>query len=287
MARIAIVGSGIVGQASGKGLLEWGHEVVFSDISAVVLKALAAEGYEVKKPSELVGSGTTISMMCVSTPTSNGQPDLHFLESAAADLGQRLSKEDGYHLAVVRSTVPPGTTQEMVLQKIEEFSGKEAGKDFGLCMNPEFLREVSAEEDFLHPWIIVIGAIDNRSAETLREVYKTGSVPMVTTDLCTAETIKYAHNLFNATKISFTNEMWLVCERMGIDGNEVMEAVSQSAEGMWNPKYGIKGGYPFEGSCLPKDIRAFLSFAKEHGWELPLLSAVIEVNERMKKESNP
>lgn len=283
MAKIAILGSGVVGQATGKGLLAMGHEVIFCDISSVVLKDLEKEGYKTKQPLGLVGSGTTVSMICVSTPAANGQIELRFLEAAVATVGRIISKEDDYHLMVVRSSVLPGTTQGLVLQTVEKYSGKKAGRDFGLCMNPEFLREATADEDFRNPWIILIGALDERSAETLKELYKPfANTPIITTDLTTAEAIKFAHNLFNATKISFTNEIWLVCKQLGIDGNKVMEAVSKSAEGMWNPRYGIKGGYPFAGTCLPKDIQIFLSFAKEIGVEVPLLSAVIEVNERMK-----
>lgn len=282
--KIAVIGSGVVGQATGKGLIHHGHEVVFSDTNPLVLRKLGTEGYQTRSPSGVL-NGAEVLMLSVSTPTVDGKIELGFIEAAAATLGQQLAESDDYHVVVVRSTVPPGTTRKLA-GIIEEFSGKEVGRDFGLCMNPEFLRATSAEEDFRSPWIIVFGALDNRSAEYLGRVYEPfGEIPIVTTDLRTAEAVKYTHNLYNATKISYTNEMWRICRELGIDGNSVMEVVSRSAEGMWNAQYGTRGGFPYGGSCLPKDTTAFLSFANENGWDMPLLRAVIEVNERMRREA--
>ena len=292
MARIVIVGSGTVGQATGKGLIKKGHEVVFVDINTKIVRRLCREGLQAYLPSELGGIVAEISMFCVSTPPKDdGAVNLDYIVSATTNFGKWLKhththreRERGYwHLVVIRSTVPPGTTRKILLPLLEKSSGLTASKDFGLCMQPEFLRAKSSEGDFLHPWATVIGELDQRSGDMLAEVYTDFGNKIFRVDLETAEFIKYVHNCFNATKISFTNEIWEVGKKLSIDGNFVMEIVAQSAEGMWNPKYGIKGGYPYSGDCLPKDTKAFLTFAAENGIQMPLLSAVIKVNEKMKE----
>jgi UDPglucose 6-dehydrogenase len=157
-----------------------------------------------------------------------------------------------------------------------------------VCFNPEFLREASSEDDFLHPWSIVIGSLDTKSKDMLTTIYgeiiKNNPVKVFATDIKTAEMIKYAQNLYNATKISFTNEIWTVCQKLNINSDIVMGSVARSAEGMWNPKYGIKGGYAFGGNCLQKDTECFLTFArKELGLEMPLLGSTININDSFTK----
>lgn len=284
MERIAIIGSGVVGTATGKGFGKLGHDVVFVDTNPHVVQRLHHEGYQAIYPSALPSVQPSVSMICVPTPNDrDGRQDLAFLEAALAAIGPLLTSPD-YHLVVVRSTVLPTVTENLVVPALENRSGGRAGRDFGVCMNPEFMREATAEDDFLNPWIVVIGEFDKRSGDLLERLYKPLCRPLHTpvfrTDLRTAEMTKYAHNLFNAAKISFTNEMWMVSKELGIDGNQVMTLAAKSAEGMWNPRYGIRGGFPYGGNCLPKDIGAFVGFARALGWHTPLLEATIEVNER-------
>jgi UDPglucose 6-dehydrogenase len=287
MKRIAIIGSRVVGTATGKGFSKLGHDVVFVDTDPQVVQRLRQEGLQAIDPSALAEVQPSVSMICVPTPNDrSGRQDLSFLESALASIGPLLAGGD-YHLVVVRCTVLPTVTENLVIPALESWSGGKAGRDFGVCMNPEFIREASAEDDFLSPWIVVIGELDGRSGDLLEELYsplcQRNHTPIFHTDLRTAEMVQYAHNLFNAAKISFANEMWLVSKELGIDGNQVMGLVAQSAEGMWNPRYGIRGGFPYDGNCLPKDIGAFVNLAMDFGWPTPLLEATIAVNQRMRE----
>lgn len=287
MERIAIIGSGVVGRATGKGFSELGHDVIFVDTDPRVVQRLRREGQQAIDPSALAEARPSVSMICVPTPNDRSErQDLTFLEAALAAIGPLLA-DSAYHLVVIRCTVLPGITENLVVPALEASSGGKAGRDFGVCMNPEFLREASAEEDFRNPWIVVIGEHDQRSGDLLEWLYKPlcqrTRAPIFRTDLRTAEMTKYAHNLYNAVKISFANEMWQVSRELGVDGNQVMALVAQSAEGMWNPRYGTRGGFPYEGNCLPKDISAFVSLARDLGWGTPLLEATMEVNQRMVK----
>jgi UDPglucose 6-dehydrogenase len=283
--KIFVIGSGVVGKATGKGLAEKGHQVIFVDINHENISSLVAEGYDARNPSQLEQEKADIAMFCVSTPSRlNGEVDLDYIQDAMTQHAAWLSRQQNYHLVVVRSTVLPGTTRGMFLPILES-SGKKVGKDFGLCMNPEFLRAISALEDFRHPWMTVIGEYDKRSGDILEQLYQDFGGKIWRVSIETAEMEKYAHNLFNAAKISFTNEIYKVCQQLGLDGNEIMEMVSQSAEGMWNLSYGTKGGYPFDGACLPKDASGFLAFAKFKGIDMPLLEAVIKINKQLELEA--
>lgn len=290
MARIGIIGAGMVGQATGKGLARFGHEVVFTDINPQVVETLRATGYNAVVPEDLHRERTDVSMLCVWTPTIDRAVDLGSLHDACTTLASALNTSSGYHLVVIRSTVPPGTIHDLLTPCIEETSRQTVGRDFGVCHNPEFLREVSALDDYLKPWVVVLGADDVRSHDILssivRPIADQAGAFLIETDIRTAEMLKYTSNLFNATKISFANEMWSVCRSLGVDGNRVLSFVAHSAEGSWNPGYGIRGGAPFGGSCLPKDTRAFLTFARENNLDMPLLEAVVRVNDRM-RETQP
>lgn len=282
--KICIVGSGVVGQATGRGFLAKGRNVTFSDINPAVIQKLRQEGHAAFTIEELNSSDDfdyDVTIFTVSTPTVNGEVKLDYLKAAAADLGKRLAKTSKYHLAVVRSTVPPGTTENLLLPIIEEHSQKKVGRDFGLCMNPEYLREVSAKEDFAKPWIIVFGEHDQRSGDMLEKVYEGFTCPIHRISIAEAELQKYVHNLFNAAKIAFFNEMRDVAKKSGINPDRVFRLVAQSAEAMWNPEYGIRDFGPFQGSCLPKDTRGFLTWAEKNGWEMPYLRAAVETNEAL------
>jgi len=278
--NILIIGSGVVGQATGKGFYVKGHRVVFYDVNPDVLARLSEEGYETCADYDL--REFDVSMLCVYTPTRNDKIVLDYLRNALEKLGTKLADFNRYHLVVVRSTSLPGTIEEKLIPMLEYYSGKKAGVNFGICMNSEFLRAVTSEQDFAHPWLTVIGAYDQRSGKELEELYQPFGAEIVVTELKVAEMMKYVHNLFNAAKISFFNEMHVVCQKLGIDSEAVNSLVVKSAEGMWNPKYGTVGGRPYGGTCLPKDTRAFRSFAEELNLNpMLLLDAVIKVNEEM------
>lgn len=279
---IAVVGSGVVGTATGKGFIGKGYPVIFVDVNEKTVQRLRAEGMTAYTPAELANSkkdSSRITLLTVSTPTENGEINLRFLRAAVTDLGTRLARKRGYHLVVVRSTVPPGTSNDLVIPLLEKASGKKAGKDFGVCMNPEYLREVSAVEDFKHPWIIVIGQLDKRSGDVLAKTYAGATCPIHRVSLTEAEFQKYVHNLFNAAKISFFNEMRSVGQDLlRLDTEKVFALTVKSCEGLWNPQYGTKDRGPFSGMCLPKDTQAFLAWARNRRYHLPHLAATIAVN---------
>lgn len=281
--KIVIVGSGFVGKAAGKGFLELGHDVSFVDINNIVIEQLNKEGLVSCNFEAQCATGGDLYMVNVLTPNYNDHIDFRFIESAMVSLGEILKRSTNWPLIVIRSTVPPGATRERFLPILEQYSGKQAGKDFGIAMNPEFLREVTAEKDFKHPWIIVIGSDDPRSASFLEQLYQPFDAPIHLVSIKEAEMMKYVHNLYNAAKISFFNEMRMIAETAGVDADTIFPLVVKSAEASWNHTYGIKNMGPYDGSCLPKDTRAFLTWAsQQHQKKLPLLHAVIKVNEHLK-----
>lgn len=288
MSSIVVIGAGVVGQAVGKGFAKFNHTIVFCDTNQKVRERLQTEGFVALAPEEFDvfhDIKPDYTMICVGTPTVEGRIDLGHLEKACHTASMVVKRANGYHVVVVNSTLPPGTTQDFVIPKLEERSGKRFKRDFGVCYNPEFLREVSASEDFLNPWAIVIGTLDQQAHSLIKDLYRPltqgRSVHLFETDFKTAEMAKYVSNIFNATKISFTNEVWLQSSAIGIDGNAVMSIASHTAEGFWNPNYGTKGGYPYGGVCLPKDTKAFETFANDKGLSANILRATIEVNDEM------
>jgi UDPglucose 6-dehydrogenase len=287
---IFIVGSGLVGQATGKGLVAKGFKMTFIDVRPAIVNQLRQQGYEASEASEVKKPDADVFMLSVPTYSLNqnkNRSGLDFVKQAATSIGSWLSKADKYCLVVVRSTVLPGTTEEVVIPILEEYSGKSAGRDFGICANPDYLRERCAEEDFSNPWIVVIGELDKRSGDLLQEVYHWVDCPVYRISLKEAEMQKFVHNLFNANKISFFNEMRVACQRMGLDCEKIFPLVAQSAEAIWNPLYGTRDLGPFGGSCLPKDTIAFLSWAKEQGMATTLTEAVLKVNQALVRHLEP
>lgn len=281
--KITVIGSGFVGKSAGKAFLSLGHEVTFVDINEMLIESLNKSGLKACNIGAECANDRDIYMVSVLTPTINDQVDFRFIDSAIISLGQALKNNLNHPLIVIRSTVPPGTTEKRFAPLLEKYSGKKLGEGFSMAMNPEFLREVSAEEDFMHPWIVVIGSSDPKTAQLLEELYQPFKAPVVHMDIKEAEMMKYVHNIFNATKISFFNEMRLVAEKIGVDADKIFETVIKSAEGSWNHKYGIRNFGPFDGSCLPKDSRAFLNWTNEElKNKMPLLHAIIRVNENLK-----
>jgi UDPglucose 6-dehydrogenase len=284
MARVIVVGSGVVGTASGKGMARLGHDVTFVDVNPVRLEALASEGLDATDRIDLRGAAAVV-LMTLPTPYIDGQGyDLSAFMAGTRAVGKALRHARELHTVVVRSTVPPGTTEGMIQPLLEQTSGKRVDEGFALASNPEFLRALSALEDFLSPWMTVIGSRNPATVERLESLYRPLGGEMRTfPSPATAEMIKCCHNIYNATKISFWNEMWLVAEHLGIPSNDVAETVARSSEGSFNIHYGIRGGAPYGGACLPKDVRGFLGFAEGLGLTMPLLGAVVSVNARMEQ----
>jgi UDPglucose 6-dehydrogenase len=281
MARMIIVGSGVVGRATGKGFAKKGHSVSYVDINQDTIDRLRASGLNAMRASEVDWGAVDVVVLAVSTPSVDGKIVLDYIEAAALDVGRGLATTDNYVTVVVRSTVPPTTTVSRITPILEHTAGKRAGVDFGVAMNPEFLRAVSSEQDFARPWMTVVGTSDRRTAEILDALFAPFGALIVRCTPTEAEMIKYVNNVYNAVKISYFNEIHAICQQLGIDSNLIGAAVARTAESMWNPLYGTRGGVPYGGACLPKDTMAFLAFVHEHGWQHLMLEATIAVNARL------
>ena len=298
--KISIFGLGYVGCVSAACLANDGHQVTGVDVSQYKVDSIIAgkspiieRGLDelIKKQIE---SGTLcattdgqkavlqsdLSLICVGTPSaSNGSLNTGYVEKVCAEIGAALAKKSDYHVVVIRSTVLPTTVQNKLIPILEESSGLRAGEDFGVCMNPEFLREGSAIKDYYRPSYIVIGSIDKKSAEIMEKVYAVVDSPVIHTTLQTAEMVKYASNAFHAVKVSFANEIGNLSKAFGIDGREVMGILVQDHQLNISPTY-LRPGFAFGGSCLPKDLRAILYAAKDQDIEVPMLGATLESNEQ-------
>jgi len=278
--KISIIGSGFVGVAVGKGLIDLGNEVIFYD---VINKNLPNFTKDINYAIE----NSNISFVCVPTPTNDkGEIDLSYVKEAAKNIGKTLAKR-GYHVVVIKSTVVPQTTENVVIPLLENYSGKKAG-EFGVCMNPEFLTEIanswtdepSFKKNFLNEDRIVIGEYDKKSGDVLEGLYEPLDKPIFRTDLKTAELIKYASNCMLATKISYWNEVFFICEKLGINSQKVADIVTHDPR---VGKYGSVHGKAFGGKCLPKDLKAFIDFAERYR-NVRLLKAVDEINKEMMKK---
>lgn len=250
------------------------------DLDAILRGVVRSENLSVISERKEAVLNSDITFITVGTPSRpDGGIDLRFIESSAKEIGEALKDKDG-HLVVVKSTVVPETTEKVVKPILEEHSGKKAGVDFGLCMNPEFLREGSAVHDTLHPDRIVIGENDKSSGDVLeefyREFYGRECPPILRTALATAEMVKYASNAFLATKVSFSNEIGNMCKTLGIDVYEVMRAVGLDFR--VSPHF-LRAGVGFGGSCFPKDVKALIHKAEKLGCQPKLLKSVMDVNE--------
>jgi UDPglucose 6-dehydrogenase len=281
MARMVIVGAGVVGQATGKGFAKKGHRVSYIDINLQVIERLRAAGLDALTAAEVDWRAVDVVMLAVSTPSVDDQIVLDYIEAAALDVGRGLAQTERFVPVVVRSTVPPTTTEQRITPILERASGKRAGTDFGVAMNPEFLRQVSSEQDFARPWVTVLGCSERQTAEILDALYAPFGALIVHCTPTEAEMIKYVNNVYNAVKISYFNEVHAICEQLGIDSKLVGAAVARTAESMWNPLYGTRGGVPYGGACLPKDTVAFLQFVRDLGMEHQLLEAAIAVNRQL------
>jgi UDPglucose 6-dehydrogenase len=294
--KISVIGTGYVGIVSGSCFAELGHDVICVDVDRTkidqinagvppiyedglseLLKKHAGHRLSATSDYEFAVLNSDVSFICVGTPSdSMGNIDLGIVKAASVSLGDALNKKKGYHVVVVKSTVVPETTEKVVLPIIEKHSGKRAG-DFGIAMNPEFLREGKAVHDFMHPDKIVVGSLDKRSGDIVASLYSGLPCEVTRTNPRTAEMIKYVNNSFLATKISFSNEVGNICKELGIDTYEVMKAVGKDFR--IGPHF-LNSGAGFGGSCFPKDVKALIGKAQEIGYDPQLLKSVIAVNEK-------
>jgi GDP-mannose 6-dehydrogenase len=222
---------------------------------------------------------TELSFVCVGTPSqANGNLDLRYIRRICEQIGEALKNKTVRHTVVIRSTILPGTMHKIVIPTLEEFSGKKAGVEFGVCNNPEFLREGSAVKDFRSPPKTVIGELDKASGDMLTKLYEKLETPLIRTDLETAEMVKYVDNSWHALKIGFANEIGNLCKSFAIDAHAVMNIFCQDRKLNISSAY-LLPGFAFGGSCLPKDLRALSYQAKMHDLHLPILTSILPSNE--------
>lgn len=296
--KISIFGLGYVGTVSAACLAEQGHNVVGVDVSTTkvdiinggtspvieeAIDELIARGVQQGRLRATTDAGegvsnSDLSLICVGTPSNeNGSLDLTYVKRVAGDIGQAMRHKDGFHVVVVRSTVLPGTTKKVIIPVLEQSSGLKAGQDFGVCFNPEFLREGTSVYDFHHPPFTVIGEHDSRSAEMLKELYQGLDAPVMVVPLQVAEMVKYTNNAFHALKVAFANEIGNLCKEQDIDSHQVMEIFCKDSKLNLSPYY-LKPGFSFGGSCLPKDLRALLYQARTLDTRLPVLESILPSN---------
>ena len=290
--KISVFGMGYVGTVSAGCLAEDGHDVVGvdpvetkvdlinrgqspiieADIGEVIEATAKAGRLRATQNSRQAVDQTELSFVCVGTPSQpNGNLDLRYIRRICEQIGEALKSKTVRHTVVIRSTILPGTMRKVVIPTLEEFSGKEAGIDFGVCNNPEFLREGSSVRDFRIPPKTVIGELDQASGDILSELYTGLAAPLIRTDLETAEMVKYVDNSWHALKIGFANEIGNVCKSFGIDAHVMMNIFCQDRKLNISPAY-LLPGFAFGGSCLPKDLRALSYHAKTHDLQLPILA---------------
>jgi UDPglucose 6-dehydrogenase/GDP-mannose 6-dehydrogenase len=307
--KVSIIGSGYVGLVSGACLAERGHEVWCVDVDRAKVDAInrgeppifeegleallrAEAGKRLRATTDLAAAvaSSELTFVTVGTPSERGEIDLRFIEEAARQIGRAIARKSGYHVVVVKSTVIPGTTDNVVGPLVARESGKQAGRDFGLGMNPEFLTEGQAVKDFRHPDRIVLGGIDERSQEALAGLYRDfAGTAMLRVNNRTAEMIKYASNAMLAVQISFANELAELASRIGgVDITEVMKGVHLSS--YLSPALAdgtrvraplasfLEAGCGFGGSCLPKDVTALSAQGRKLGFEMRILEATLAIN---------
>jgi len=297
--NISIFGLGYIGAVTGGCLADEGHLVIGVDVSRTKVDLINQGCTPIieKDLDEIIGKNakagrlkstaytydavreTDVSFLCVGTPSRfNGNLDLRYVRKVCGDIGSALRDKEEPHVVVMRSTIIPGTTRDIVIPTLEEYSGKRAGIDFGVCYNPEFLREGSAVDDFYHPPKIVIGEIDSISGDLLASLYEKIDAPLFRTDLETAEMIKYVDNSWHALKVGFANEVGNICKAIGIDAHRVMDIFCQDTKLNLSPCY-LKPGFAFGGSCLPKDLRALTHTARKLDLEIPILNSIMVSNQ--------
>lgn len=297
--KISIFGLGYVGAVSAGCLANDGHTVIGvdpyqpkvdlinegktpvieKDIGEIIQRTVADHLLSATQNVAVAVEATSISLICVGTPSQlNGSLDLKYVRKVCEEIGAAIGNKDDFHVVVARSTMLPGTMRTLVIPTLEEYSGKKAGIDFGVCNNPEFLRESTAVYDYYHPPKTVIGETDSRAGDMLAEIYKGLDAPLVRTSVETAEMVKYTDNVWHALKVSFANEIGNICKAVDIDGHDVMDIFCKDTK-LNLSSYYMKPGFAFGGSCLPKDVRALTYKSRSLDVNTPILNAIIPSNE--------
>ena len=296
--RLSVFGIGYVGCVSAACFAKAGHDVIGVDLNPTKVEILNSGKSPIVETgieeliSAMVAAGrlrattesadaitnSDASLVCVGTPSNaNGSLDLNHVKHVCEEIGAGLKSKAGRHTVVIRSTMLPGTIESLVVPALQDSSGKQAGRDFGVCINPEFLREGSSLKDFYSPPFTLIGTDEEETASLVSELYADIEAPLFVTSLKTAEMVKYACNCFHALKVSFANEIGNICKAVGIDSHEVMKVFSQDTKLNLSPYY-LTPGFAFGGSCLPKDLRAINYKAKQLDVEVPVLSSILPSN---------
>jgi len=296
--KVSVFGLGYVGSVSAASLAADGHEVIGVDVQRAKVDAVNAGQSPIVEPGldELLASAVAegrlrattdtadavansdVSLLCVGTPSrKNGSLELEYLERVSGQIGAALRSKQDYHVVVVRSTVLPGTTHEMVIPAIERESGKKYGDGFGVSVNPEFLREGTALADFRKPPLTLVGHNHAADASGTIALYQAIDAPLVSTSIRVAEMMKYASNTWHALKVCFANEIGNICKQVGVDSHEVMDIFCRDEKLNLSSNY-LKPGFAFGGSCLPKDVRALQYRAKQVDVDLPVISHILPSN---------
>ncbi|MEM9611011.1 MAG: nucleotide sugar dehydrogenase [Actinomycetota bacterium] len=297
--RIAVFGLGYVGAVSAACFADRGHEVIGVDVNPSKVDMINAGRTPVVEErigeliAETVASGrlrattdateavrqTDIALVCVGTPSTHaGGLTTAYLEAVADDIGAAIAEAGTRYTVAFRSTMLPGTCDERLIPRLEAASGLKAGADFGVCVNPEFLREGSSVKDFNDPPKTVIGQIDDKSGEVIASLYEGLPGPVHRVPIKVAELAKYADNCFHAVKVTFANEIGAVCGALGLDSHQVMDIFVSDTKLNISPAY-LKPGFAFGGSCLPKDLRALTHTARHRDVSIPMLDHVLTSNE--------
>jgi len=297
--KISVLGLGYVGAVSAGCLARDGHEVIGvdperakvdlinagrspiieKDIGEIIQAQVKAGRLAASTDVETAVRHTDLVFVCVGTPSlANGGIDLRYVRRVCEQIGRAIQAHGGAPVIVMRSTMLPGTMRDVVIPALEKHSGKRAGEEFGVCINPEFLREGTAVHDYDHPPKTVIGEINRASGDLLAALYARMPGPHIRTDVETAEMVKYADNSWHALKVGFANEIGNVCKAIGVDAHRVMDIFCQDHKLNLSPYY-LKPGFAFGGSCLPKDVRALLYKAKVLDVPVPILAAILPSNE--------
>lgn len=296
--RISVFGIGYVGCVSAACFAKEGHTVIGVDVNpnkvaminsgdspiveagiGPLLKEVVKSNYlSATTDSNMAVVNSDVSLVCVGTPSNpNGSLDLRYITRVCEEIGAALKTKNGHHTVVIRSTMLPGTIEGVVIPTLVKFSEKQVGIDFGVCINPEFLREGSSLKDFYAPPFTLIGADDEDTTATVRALYAGIDAPVIATSVKTAEMVKYVCNCFHALKVSFANEVGNICKALGVDSHEVMDIFCRDTKLNLSAYY-LKPGFAFGGSCLPKDLRAINYKAKQVDVEVPVLSAILPSN---------
>ena len=296
--RVSIFGLGYVGAVSAACLADRGHvvtgvdpnpekvelinsgraPVVESELAELTRQAVSAKRLRATRDPLSAVLDSDVTFVCVPTPSqTNGNLDFRYLERVCLEIGAALREKRTFHVVVVRSTILPGTLKGLAIPTLERASGRRVGEDFGVCHNPEFLRESTAVADFRNPPKTVIGATDSRSGDIVQSLYEGFPGPVIRCDVEVGEMVKYADNTWHATKITFANEIGKICKSLGLDSHAVMEIFCKDAKLNLSPYY-LKPGFAFGGSCLPKDLRALTYHARSHDVSTPLLNSLMFSN---------